>query len=193
VSAMTLSRLKRFVAPRPAADVCGLCSASLAPTHAHLFDRTRRTLECACAPCALALEQNPLGRWVSVPHHAERLGTSPIGGAAWESLGLPIGLAFFVRSSADGALAAWYPGAAGAVRCQLNFELPAVELKDDVEALLVNRLDGANATYRLSLDECFALVGLIRQKWHGFTGGAAVREAVAAFLKRIEGGGAAHA
>jgi hypothetical protein len=190
---MELARLKRFVAPKPSADVCGLCAAALGATHAHLFDRTRQALECVCAPCALVLEPNPTGRWVRVPHRAERLSESPIGGAAWDSLGLPIGLAFFVRSSAHRGVTAWYPGPAGAVRCQLSFVPPQLDLEEDIEALLVNRLDGGCTAYRLSLDECFALVGLIRTKWHGFTGGAGVKDAVTGFLARIERDGAAHA
>jgi hypothetical protein len=191
--AIELQRLKRFVAPKPSADVCGLCSTALGPRHAHLFDRSRQVLECACAPCALVLEQNPKGRWALVPHRAERLDASPINTAQWESLGLPIGLAFFVNSSTDRGVTAFYPGPAGAVRCQLPFDPPQLELAEDVEALLVSRLDGVCTAYRISLDECFALVGLIRTKWHGFTGGGAVRDAVAGFFERIERDGAAHA
>jgi hypothetical protein len=193
MSTMDLSTLKRFVAPRPPADVCGLCSTPVGPTHAHLFDRVRQALDCACAPCALVLEQNPKARWVLVPHRAERLPESPIGAAEWESLGVPIGLAFFVRSSTEGAVTAWYPGPAGAVRCRLTFEPPRLDLAEDVEALLVTRLYGASAAYRLSIDECFALVGLIRSKWHGFTGGGVVRDAVTEFLARIDRDGAPHA
>jgi hypothetical protein len=189
-----LPRRKQFATPRAAHDVCGLCSMPVMPTHVHLFDRTRQALECACASCALGLEQNHSGRWALVPHRAERLSESPIGSAAWDSLGLPIGLAFFVKSSAGGgAVTAWYPGPAGAVRCQLTFEPPALDLSEDVEALLINRVAGEQAAYRVSIDQCFALVGIIRTKWRGFTGGAAVKEAVTTFLSCVERGEAGHA
>ncbi len=41
------------------------------------------------------------------------------------------------------------------------------ELEPDVEALLVNRMNGERAYYRTPIDECFKLVGLIRAHWRG--------------------------
>ncbi len=47
-------------------------------------------------------------------------------------------------------------------------------LDDDVEALLVNRVRGARRQWIVPIDVCYALVGLIRTHWRGFTGGAEV-------------------
>lgn len=186
---MSLEALKAFATPRPAGDACGLCAAALGEPHAHLFDTERGALECACPGCALLLGRGEGGRWKSVPPRAERLAQNPVGPAAWAAMGLPIGLAFFVKSSREGKVAAYYPGPAGAVRCQLAFEPPGLALADDVEALLVNRLEGADEAWLLSRDACFELVGRIRGAWRGFGGGPAVREAIAAFFARLQSEG----
>jgi hypothetical protein len=185
-----LEGLKSFVRRKPAAESCALCAAPLTEPHPHLFDRTQQSLACACAACALLFTPGQTGRYVPVPHRGERLETSPIDDLTWESLGLPIGLAFFAKSSAEGRVVAWYPGPAGATRCHLTHQPLALALEDDVEAILVNRLEGASAAYRVSIDECFALVGLIRARWRGFSGGAGVRESIARFLERLETGAA---
>ena len=51
-------------------------------------------------------------------------------------------------------------------------------LDPDVEALLVNRMNGAREYYLVSIDRCYALIGLIRSHWRGLSGGAEVWEAV---------------
>ena len=180
--AAALSGLKAFVQQPEGGDACGLCALKLLGPHAHLFDREREKLECACGPCAMLFSGGTSPRWALVPERAERLAHNPIGEALWSSLGLPIGLAFFVRSSKEGRVVAWYPGPAGATRCQLSFELPQLALAEDVEALLVDRLEHRDAAYRVSLDVAFELVGLIRKNWRGFSGGEGVRNAVAGYL-----------
>jgi hypothetical protein len=181
---VSLEALRSFVANAPVTDRCGLCAAPVGEPHPHLFDREQQRLECACPQCALLFDRGG-ARWAKVPHKVERLAQNPLSDASWESLGLPIGLAFFIRSSKDG-LTAWYPGPAGAMRCQLKLEPPELSLEADVEALLVNRLEGAGAAYRVSIDECYALVGLIRANWRGFGGGPAVREQVKTFFQKLE-------
>jgi hypothetical protein len=183
---MSLEALKAFAAPRPTGDVCGLCASALAEPHPHLFDTEKESLECACPACAMLFDQRKTGRWKHVPPRAEKLSANPVGDAAWASMGLPIGLAFFVKSSRAGQTIAWYPGPAGATRCQLSFAPPALTLADDVEALLAHRLDGANEAWVLSIDLCFELVGEIRRSWRGFGGGPGVRDALAAFFARLQ-------
>jgi hypothetical protein len=62
----------------------------------------------------------------------------------------------------------------------------------DVEALLVNRVKGAREYYRVSIDRCFSLVGLIRQHWRGLSGGAEAWDAIDAFFDTLRAGKAAH-
>jgi len=59
-------------------------------------------------------------------------------------------------------------------------------LEPDVEALLVNRVNGARDFYRVSIDECYKLVGLIRLNWRGLSGGTEVWAEIARFFVRLQ-------
>ena len=65
------------------------------------------------------------------------------------------------------------------------------DLAPDVEALLVNRVNGADDAFRCSLDRCYHLIGLVRAHWTGMTGGPELWKAVEAYFARlgIEAGG----
>jgi hypothetical protein len=76
-----------------------------------------------------------------------------------------------------------YPGPAGATESlvapgaweALAADNPILrDLEPDVEALLVNRVGGARECYRVGIDECYKLVGLIRTRWRGLSGGQEV-------------------
>ena len=55
----------------------------------------------------------------------------------------------------------------------------------DVEALLVNRTNGRRLYYRVPIDRCFELVGLIRTQWQGWSGGDAVWQAIDEYFARL--------
>jgi hypothetical protein len=66
----------------------------------------------------------------------------------WDALAIPIGLAFFFKRGADGAVGAMYPSPAGPVESLLNLDAwseiesrsDAIQrMEPDVEALLANR------------------------------------------------------
>ena len=59
-------------------------------------------------------------------------------------------------------------------------------LEPDVEALLVNRARGARRHWLVPIDECYALVGLIRTHWRGLTGGAEVWEEIGRFFEELD-------
>ena len=66
---------------------------------------------------------------------------------------------------------------------QLEEENPVLrELEPDVEALLVNRVGHTRGYYRVPIDECYRLVGLIRASWRGLSGGAEVWEEINRFF-----------
>jgi hypothetical protein len=119
----------------------------------------------------------------------------------WDNLHLPINLAFFTYSSPAGRVLALYPGPAGATESLLTLESwqeivaenPILrELAADVEALLVNRLGEMREYFRIPIDECYRLVGLIRTHWRGLSGGTQAWTAIHGFLaglRRRSGGG----
>ena len=66
----------------------------------------------------------------------------------------------------------------------------------DVEALLVNRVGSARDHYRAPIDVCYKLVGLLRTRWQGLSGGTEVWKAIGEFFselrKRSNSKGASH-
>jgi len=132
--------------------------------------------------------------------------------AQWDSLMIPINMAFFFRSSPEARVVAMYPSPAGATESLLSLESwnetvaanPELEhMESDVEALLVNRIGhsrGFTAAeyYLLPIDQCFKLVGIIRSQWRGFSGGTEVWQQIADFFADLRRdatvlGGAANA
>jgi hypothetical protein len=88
-----------------------------------------------------------------------------------------------------------YPSPGGATEAMLSAEAwqgliddnPALAtLQPDVEALLVNRVNGARQYYRAPIDECYKLVGLIRTHWRGLSGGAEVWKQIAIYFDDLK-------
>ena len=98
---------------------------------------------------------------------------------------VPIEMAFFFKSTPHGRVIALYPSPAGPMESLLSLDTwtdiaeanPVLnEMKDDVVALLVNRVGHARGSspaeyYLVPIDECYKLVGLIRTHWRGLSGG----------------------
>ena len=59
-------------------------------------------------------------------------------------------------------------------------------MEPDVEALLVNRARGARGHWLVPIDDCYALVGLIRTRWRGLTGGKDVWEEIGRFFTTLD-------
>ncbi len=118
----------------------------------------------------------------------------------WDGLMMPINMAFFFRSTPHERVIALYPSPAGATESLLSFdawdeierENPALlEMQADVEALLVNRIGHARGYtnpeyYVVPIDECFQLVGLIRSRWQGLSGGAEVWQEIGQFFNGLK-------
>jgi hypothetical protein len=58
-------------------------------------------------------------------------------------------------------------------------------MERDVEALLVNPARGASEHYLVPIDECYKLVGVIRTRWRGFSGGREVWDEIARFFEGL--------
>ncbi|MER6997236.1 DUF5947 family protein [Streptomyces sp. NPDC000410] len=190
--------LRRFVAPRePGPERCELCAVPVAEGgHRHLVDTEKRSLACACTPCALLFEQPGPGdgRFRTVPDRylydpAHRLDDS-----AWDLLRIPVGVAFFFRNAALNRLVALYPSPAGATESELEPSAwqealggsrLAGLLEPDVEALLVRRTEGRAECHLVPIDICYELVGRMRLRWQGFDGGAEARAELRTFFEHV--------
>ncbi len=190
--------LRRFMRkPTVAAERCELCSAELGHDHQHLVEPLNRKLVCTCDPCAI-LFSNQEGKYRRVPKRIRYLPDFRLTDAQWESLLIPINMAFFFRSSTTGKVAAFYPSPAGPTESLLALESweeiveqnPLLKtLEPDVEALLVNRVSRGPkpAEYYLApIDECYKLTGLIRAGWRGLSGGAEVWEEIGHFFDNLK-------
>ncbi|SFL05561.1 DUF5947 family protein [Geodermatophilus ruber] len=171
---------------------CDLCAAPLAERHRHLVDQERADLMCACRACALLFSREAAGRghYRLVPEQRRRLG-----GAEPGELGVPVGLAFFVRRP-DGSVEAHYPSPLGATRwdvaddvwARLAAESPELgALQPDVQALLVNTARGARERWIVPIDDCYRLVALVRRTWTGLSGGDRVWPAIEGFFAELAG------
>jgi hypothetical protein len=60
-------------------------------------------------------------------------------------------------------------------------------MERDVEALLMNRVRGAREHFLVPIDECYSLVGLIRMRWRGLSGGREVWDEIARFFEELRG------
>jgi Family of unknown function (DUF5947) len=136
-------------------------------------------------------------RYRSIPDRYRSDPDHPLTVAEWNALEIPVGLAFFLRSSASGDTTAFYPSPAGATECRLDLEAwgriaadhPLVAAAaPDVEAILISRgerdQDGVDA-FLVPIDACYELAGRMRLLWRGFDGGAEARQSIAEFLDRV--------
>jgi hypothetical protein len=164
----------------PAVEQCDLCSLALAEQHQHLVDPKARRLICACDACAILFTSNGETNYRRVPRDARRLVDFNLSDQAWNGLAIPIGLAFVYPSSVSGEILAVYPSPAGPTESVLDKESweelvadnPALaKLSPDVEALLINRMNGAREYFWAPIDECYKLTGVVRKYWIGFSGG----------------------
>lgn len=177
----------------PAQERCDIChQATIPDDHRHLIHLEERRIVCACEACwALHsgdAEYRPTGMrtlWLAEFECDEE---------TWGMFQIPIGLAFFMRSSLTGGIVAFYPSPAGATESELSLDAweglvalnPALaELEPDAEALVVNRLSDPHQYVIAPIDDCYALVGLIKSRWEGISGGDALRSAVPAFFESM--------
>jgi uncharacterized protein DUF5947 len=194
-----LGRLaQRSTAEREAAqERCELCSAPIGPDHRHLLDLAKRELLCTCRACSLLFDRDAAsdGHYRLVSDRRLRLDDFAMDDLAWEQLRLPVDMAFFFRSSRDERVMAFYPGPMGPTESLLGLEAwqelesanPVLAtMAPDVEALLVNRARGARQHFLVGIDACYELVGLIRTRWRGLTGGSEVWREIGRFFDKLE-------
>ncbi|HYC62466.1 MAG TPA: DUF5947 family protein [Thermoanaerobaculia bacterium] len=190
-----MTSLRQFVRPRVVEERCDLCGAGIPAQHRHLADPKARKIACACRACSLLFSGQQSARFRVVPEEVRALPEFKLTDAQWQRLAIPIDLAFFYRSATDERVMAFYPSPAGATESLLSLEAwsdivaanPVLDAMDaDVEALLVNRIARPPRFFIAPIDACYELVGLIRMKWRGFSGGAEVWSAIGDYFQRLE-------
>jgi hypothetical protein len=171
---------------------CDLCGTELPADHRHLLQLEERRIDCACESCFAMRSGDPEYRptgtrvvWLDGLEMSDEL---------WASFQIPIGLAFLMRSSTVGRVAALYPSPAGATECELYLESwnrlcadnPVLEgLETDGEALIVNRLVDPPQYAIAPIDDCYRLVGIVKTNWEGISGGPGLERAIAAFFDEL--------
>ena len=186
----------RARAPRPAAKApadrnghCNLCPIGLGDQHRHLLHLDERRILCVCETCwsmhSGDAEYRPAGLRTIWLHDFE------LSDELWAGLEIPIGLTFIMRSTGTGTIVALYPSPAGATEMELDlFSWAAMcaanpildRLEPDAEALIINRLADPPQYVLAPIDQCYRLVGMIKSRWEGISGGRAIDSAVAEFF-----------
>ena len=198
-----LSVLARFRQPATAAAAggrCEMCAEPIPSGHAHVVDVRDRSLVCTCRSCYLLFTDRGAGggRYRAVPERFRTVCDFELTPSQWDSLQIPVSVAFFFHNSAVGATAAFFPSPAGATECLLPLDSwskvvaanPVLEtIEPDVEAALI-RTDGGDQgpgaeCFIVPVDSCYELVGQLRAKWRGFDGGHEVHQAMAAFFGHL--------
>ena len=190
----------------PAAEEkCEFCAAGIPAEHGHVADLEQSSLMCACRACYLLFThgQAARGRYRSVPDRYLVDPARPMTAAEWDALEIPVGLAFFLHSSAAGEVTGFYPSPAGATECRLDLaawdRLAAghpllAAMAPDVEAALICRTAGSDPAapprdsvehFLVPIDTCYELAGRMRLYWRGFDGGEQARQSIAEFLDRV--------
>lgn len=175
---------------------CDLCSEPIPPEHKHLLNVSTREIMCACRACSILFDRKAAseGRYRLIPDRRLLLEDFEMSDAQWESLRIPVDMAFFFYSTPAERVVAFYPSPMGPTESLLKLKTweeleesnPVFKgMKRDVEALLVNRVRGAREYFLVPLDECYSLVGLIRMHWKGFSGGGKVWEEIGRFFEEL--------
>jgi hypothetical protein len=189
-----VSGLGRLARPAPVKDTekCEICGMPISDDHRHLLELNERRILCACEPC-LAMKSG-LENYCPVSTRTLWLDDFVFPDELWAAFQLPVGLAFFMRSTGTNSVVALYPSPAGATECELHLESwdklvelnPILrDLEADAEALVVNRMVGAHQHAIVPIDECYRLVGLIKSTWEGISGGNAIQDAVPKFFEYV--------
>lgn len=113
----------------------------------------------------------------------------------WDRFQIPINLAFFFHNGMTGKVSVGYPSPAGLIEAIADQEAWASVAADnpelqpmqvDVEALLINRLNATAEYFLLPIDHCYRLVGLMRSRWQGLSGGPEAQKEIERFFLQLK-------
>src|ERR671919_1659900 len=130
----TFSSLRRFAqeesekatkaAAEAAQEHCDLCSEPIPPEHRHLLEVSTREMMCACRPCSILFDREAAseGRYRLVPDRPLFLEDFEMEDAQWESLRIPVDMAFFFHSAPAERGVAFYPSPMGPTESLLKLD-----------------------------------------------------------------------
>jgi hypothetical protein len=177
-----------------------MCSRELGTEHDHLVESVAQKLICACDACAILFDGQSGSKYKRVPRRVLFMTDFELTDGQWDGLMVPIGMAFFFKSTSHNKIIALYPSPAGPIESSLSLDAwtdiveanPVLnEMEDDVSALLVNRIGHARGVsapeyYLVPIDECYKLVGLVRTHWRGLSGGTDIWREIGDFFCRLK-------
>jgi hypothetical protein len=196
-----LSVLRRIATrppPDPDQQTCDMCAEPITGDHPHIVDIQSRHLMCTCRGCGLLFAAESANqRLRAVPDRYLSFPDFELSEADWESLDIPVGLAFFFSSSVLNRVVAFYPGPAGVTESELGLAAwsEVIEanpelgiLSDDVEAVLLRAPDHDHEglCFLVPIDACYELAGRLRTVWRGFDGGQDARTVITDFFATVE-------
>jgi hypothetical protein len=173
-----------------------MCAAPVPPGHRHIVDLSDRRIMCTCRACALLFDSKAAGggHLRLLPTRRRRLDPFVLDGVQWDRLRIPVDMAFFFYSTPAERVLALYPSPAGPTESLLELEAwtelesanPILgTMEPDVEALLVSRARDSCEHWLVPIDDCYELVGVIRSRWRGFSGGEEVWAAIDHFFEDL--------
>lgn len=198
IPATTLLKTKPATLPLGDVHKCDLCAAPAPDAHTHLLDVAAGLMVCVCGPCAANF--TPFGsaaRFTRVPDSVKRAVDLGQDDTWWKTIGVPSGVAFFVPRGPTESVRVMYPGPAGATEASLPRETwdaavsrhaSLATIVPHVQALVVDRADGAREHWICGVDRAYELVARVREPWQGLTGGDGVREARRRFFADLARG-----
>jgi hypothetical protein len=177
-------------------ELCELCGEPLPATHRHLLDLESRELMCACRACTVLFDRREAGgsHFRLLPDRRLLLEDFALDDVTWARLRIPVDMAFFFHHSGADRTVAFYPSPMGPTESALELSAwdelaeanPVLRtLEPDVEAVLVNRARGARQHFLVPIEDPYRLVGLIRTRWRGLTGGEEVWREIEAFFHEL--------
>jgi len=186
-----LQRYARRASTRHAPLACELCMAPIAEEHRHVFDVADRKLLCTCQACTLVFDHDT-GRLRAVSPDVRIVAAFDIEQRA--TLRVPVGLAFFTRSSSLGRWVAIFPSPAGPTEAEVEEDAARVleerVVRDDIEALLVRtQRSGESECFVTPIDVCYECVAALRTTWKGIGGGDEAHHAIDAIIDRLRARG----
>jgi Fe-S cluster biogenesis protein NfuA/nitrite reductase/ring-hydroxylating ferredoxin subunit len=178
--------------PRTSKATCELCPLGIGENHRHLLHLVERRIICVCETCWSTRSGDPEFR----PPGSRTLVLDDfdMSDEVWAGFGIPIGLTFLMRSSVSGGVVALYPSPAGATESELDLGAwdtlcaanPVLDrLEPDAEALVVDRTSARHVYAIVPVDQAYRLVGLVKERWEGISGGRGVQEAVAEYFEAL--------